>query len=83
MLNYPKFETWQKMGLDEEDWNQIIAAAEEDQHNDDDRYLEQYKRNIAGSKSNDEEATIPPSGTYASPDLGFSSLEYGHDSRSY
>ena len=78
ILDPPKFGSWQNIGLNEEDWNQITAAAKENHHTDDDRNQEEDKHNKAGSKSNDEEATVQPSGTYASPDLVSVQLEQRH-----
>ena len=36
LLDPPKFGSWQNIGLNEEDWNQITAAAKENHHTDDD-----------------------------------------------
>ena len=66
------------MGLQEDDWNKMIAAAEEDQQNDDNRHLEQEQHNESQSKPNDEKASILPSGTYESPDLGLIQLGQCH-----
>ena len=78
LLDPPKFGSWQNIGINEEDWNQIRAAAKENHHTDDDRNQEEDEHDKAGCKSNDEEATILPSGTYASPDLGSIQLEHRH-----
>ena len=66
------------MGLQEDDWNKMIAAAEEDQQNDDNRHLEQEQHNESQSKPNDEKASFLPSGTYESPDLGLIQLGQRH-----
>ena len=50
LLKAPKFEAWRPMGLTDEDWDQIMAAAEEVQHTDDHKYLEQ------GEHDEDEES---------------------------
>ena len=75
LLDPPKFGSWQNIGLNEEDWNQITASAKRNHHTDDDINQEEDEHDKAGCKSNDEEETPQLSGTCASPDLVSTHLE--------
>ena len=58
LLKAPKFEAWRPMGLTDEDWDQIMAAAEEVQHTDDHKCLEQGEHNENGESFEDTEVGV-------------------------